>query len=73
MTEVVNKPKCPLIGADRNIFNLMGLASRTLRRNHLKDQADEMIQRIRKSSSYDEALVIITEYVDPVFEEEMDE
>ena len=27
------KPDCPLIGADGNIFNLIGIASRTLRRN----------------------------------------
>ena len=27
------RPKCPIIGADGNIFNIMGIASRTLRRN----------------------------------------
>ena len=33
------KPKCPLIGADGNIFNLLGMASRTLSENGLKEQA----------------------------------
>lgn len=31
------KPKCPLIGANGNIFNLLGMASRTLRENGLKE------------------------------------
>ena len=42
------KPKCPLIGQDGNIFNLMGIASKTLKRNGM----------------YDEALSIIDEYVE---------
>ena len=36
------KPDCPLIGQDGNIFNLMGIASRTLRRNGMTDQAAEL-------------------------------
>ena len=35
------RAKCPLIGADGNIFNLLGMASRTLRENGLKEQAME--------------------------------
>lgn len=57
------KPDCPLIGQDGNIFNLMGIASRTLREHGMKDQAAEMRQRITESGSYDEALGIIGEYV----------
>lgn len=34
------KPDCPLIGQDGNIFNLMGIASRTLKEHGLADQAD---------------------------------
>ena len=33
------KPDCPLIGADGNIFNLLGIASRTLLEHGLKEQA----------------------------------
>ena len=32
------KPKCPLIGSDGNIFNLLGMASRTLRENAMREQ-----------------------------------
>lgn len=65
------KPKCPLIGADGNIFNLMGIASRTLRQNDMDDQAKEMRDRITASGSYDEALVIIMDYVEVVDEQGM--
>ena len=57
------KPDCPLIGADGNIFNLMGIASRTLKQNGMRDEAHEMCDRITKSGSYSEALGIIGEYV----------
>ena len=36
------KADCPLIGQDGNIFNLMGIVSRTLRKNGMQDQAAEM-------------------------------
>lgn len=57
------KPDCKLIGEDGSIFNLMGIASRTLRRNGMAEQAVEMRDRIRASGSYDKALCIIGEYV----------
>lgn len=57
------KPDCPLIGADGNIFNLMGIASRTLRTHGMQKQAEEMTERIYQSGSYPEALNIIGEYV----------
>lgn len=62
-TEKAQKPDCPLIGQDGNIFNLMGIASRTLRQNGLNDQAKEMCDRIYQSDSYHKALDIIGEYV----------
>jgi hypothetical protein len=58
------KPKCKLVGKDGNIFNLMGIASKALKEAGLKEKADEMVQRIMSSKSYDEALGIIMEYVD---------
>ena len=58
-----NKPNCPLIGQDGNIFNLMGIASRTLRENGMADQATEMCERIRQCGSYYSALGVIGEYV----------
>ena len=57
------KPNCPLIGTDGNIFNLMGIANRTLEQHGMPEQAKEMTERIQQSGSYDEALSIIGEYV----------
>lgn len=68
------KPDCALIGADGNIFNLMGLASQTLRRNGMADEAKEMTQRITSSAgSYYEALNIIGEYVNITSAEDLSE
>ena len=60
----MDKPKCELIGKDGNIFNLMGIASKTLKRNNMSEEATEMCNRITSSKSYDEALYIISEYVE---------
>ncbi len=57
------RPNCKLIGEDGNIFNLMGIATRTLRRNGMPEQVKEMTDKIYASGSYDEALGIIGEYV----------
>ena len=50
------KPECELIGHNGNIFNLMGIASKTLKENDMPDEAKEMCRRITSSGSYDEAL-----------------
>ena len=65
----VEKPECKLVGENGNVFNLMGLASRALKKAGLKDQAKEMQNRIMGgplpgAKSYNEALCIIMEYVD---------
>lgn len=57
------KPDCPLIGQDGNIFNLIGIAARTLRKNGMREEATEMTKRVTSSGSYSEALGIIGEYV----------
>ena len=62
--EVAQKPDCPLIGQDGNIFNLMGIASRTLKENGMEEQVNEMKNRIMHgAANYYEALNIIGEYV----------
>ena len=60
------KPKCPLIGANGNIFNLMAVATNTLKQYDMREQADEMKSRVMSSSSYGMALGILCEYVEPV-------
>ena len=67
------KPDCPLIGEDGNIFNLMGIASRTLKENGLSDQAREMRQRITQCQSYDSALCIIADYVNITEKEQQED
>lgn len=67
------KPDCALIGQDGNIYNLVGIASRTLKKNGLKDEAKEMSERVFSSGSYNEALCIIGEYVNITDGEGMNE
>lgn len=62
--EIIPKPKCKLVGEDGNIFNLIGIASRTLQRVGLREQAAEMRKRVTSSGSYSEALSIIADYVE---------
>ena len=58
------KPSMRLEGQDGNIFSILGRASRLLKGAGQKDQADEMFRRVTNSGSYEEALHIISEYVD---------
>ena len=66
MEQERKKPSCPLVGQNGNIFNLIGLASRTLRQNGMIAEAKEMQDRIMGGDchSYEEALGIISEYVE---------
>lgn len=64
--QAIQRPDCPLIGEDGNIFNLVGIASRTLKEAGQPDQAQEMAQRVFASGSYEEALGILGEYVNIV-------
>ncbi len=67
------KPDCKLLGEDGNVFNLLGIASRTLRRSGLADQAKEMCDRVYSSGSYGEALCIIGDYVNITGDDDLDE
>ena len=61
-----NKPDCKLIGENGNIFNLMAIASRTLKANGLEYYAKEIKVRIidkHEAQSYEEAIAIIMNYV----------
>lgn len=72
--EHIVKPKCPLIGEDGNIFNLMGIAYRTLKRNGMKEEAEEMCKKITsEAKNYDEALMILSDYVEITSKEDMNE
>lgn len=64
MEQEWKKPAMSLIGHDGNIFSIMGRASGLLKEAGQKEQSDEMIRRVTSSGSYDEALRIISEYVE---------
>ena len=57
-------PKMNLVGHDGNIFGILGRASRLLKAAGQQEQADEMFRRVTSSGSYEEALRIVSEYVD---------
>lgn len=63
-TETTNKPSCKLTGQDGNIFCLIGLAARALRRAGQEKQASEMSKAVMSTHSYSDALAKIAEYVD---------
>lgn len=67
------KPDCALIGTDGNVFNLIGIAARTLRRSGMCEQAKEMAGRVFACGSYEEALGIIGEYVNITSVDECEE
>ena len=56
------KPKAKLIGADGNVFNLLAICKRALRR--YPNAFNELWERVNNSSSYEEALQIMMEYVE---------
>ena len=58
------RPKMELLGQDGNIFAILGWASALLKQAGMKEQADEMFQRVTASGSYEQALNIISEYVE---------
>ncbi len=62
-SEETVKPDCPLIGADGNIFNLIGIARKTLKEHDMLEESQEMTDRVYSAGNYEEALNIIGEYV----------
>lgn len=58
------KPISPIIGANGNIFNLMNIATKTLKEHNKENEAKEMFNRIIRSNNYMEALIILEDYID---------
>ena len=59
-----SKPKMELAGHDGNIYFILGRASHLLKEHGMEEQSKEMWDRVLDSKSYDEALNIISEYVE---------
>ena len=64
MSNKKDKPTVKLSGQDGNVFNLIAICSRELKRAGLNDEAKTMTEEIFASGSYDEALQIMMNYVD---------
>ena len=60
------KPKCELIGTDRNAFAIIGKMSRTLKQNDMETEATEFKEKAYNSKSYDEVLILVNEYVEVI-------
>ena len=61
-----SKIDAPMIGSDGNIFNQVAIASIALKENGQRKQAKEMSDKVFRAESYEAALSIISEYVNPV-------
>ena len=59
------KPEAKLLGVNGNIFNLLGICKRSLRKSS-PNAFNELLERVENSKSYDEALAIIMEYVEVI-------
>ena len=58
------KPVCQLLGTDGNVFALAGRVSATLRKADLVEKISEFQGRLMSCGSYDDALVLMGEYVE---------
>ena len=58
------KPVAPLLGAKGDIYHLLCIANRTLRKAGQLEQAEQMWRLVLNSGNYFHALSIIGEYVD---------
>lgn len=63
---MTKKLQCKLIGEGENIFGVIARVRKTLLKNNLDNKVEEMQNRVINSKSYDEALIIISEYVEIV-------
>ncbi len=60
--ETKTKPKVQLSGQDGNVFNLIGICTKALKRAGQIKEAEELSEKIFASGSYNEALQIMQEY-----------
>ena len=61
---VSRKPVVQLTGEDGNVFNLVGICSRALKKAGRLEEAKAMQERVFQAGSYGEALAILSEYVE---------
>jgi hypothetical protein len=59
-----DKPKCKMIGEDGNVFNIIGLVSKALKRAGQPEKAKEFCEQAFASESYGAVLTMADEYVE---------
>lgn len=69
----IEKPKLKLLGHNGNVFSILGDASRLLKQNGQPEAAKEMFDRVTSSKSYEQALAIISEYVETELSRDTDQ
>ena len=71
----MKKPIARIIGANGNVFNLIGIVARALKDAGQREQAEEFKERVKGAKSYDEALQIMMDYTEPrsIYENPEDE
>lgn len=69
MNKEFKKVPAKLIGEDGNVFNLIGICTKALKRAGYNDEAKELVNRVTSCKSYEDALCVMTEYVDPYGED----
>jgi hypothetical protein len=61
---VCRKPVVQLTGKDGNIFSLLAICSRALKKAGRLEEAKAMQGRVFQAKSYEEALAILSEFVE---------
>ena len=56
------KPVVKLIGQDGNVFNLIGIVSKQMKKAGLRDEANKFVHEAFGVGSYNEVLVLIQQY-----------
>ena len=58
------RPKCNLVGADGNVFAIIGTVSRTLKSSGQANKAKEFRSKATACRSYDDVLQLLQDYVE---------
>lgn len=66
MNKEFEKVDAKIIGADSNVFNLLGICQRALKNNGYNAEAKELYDRVINCQNFDMALSIMQEYVNPI-------
>ena len=60
--QLVKRPKVKLTDENGNVFNLLGICVKALKKEGMKDEAFELTKKVFHSTSYEDALSIMNQY-----------